>query len=58
MCNIFVSQALSNVVIQDYHIPVYAIQGAINESSEVIDSLLPATFSFNPSTRLDKAKKL
>jgi len=28
---------------------------ANNESSEVVDILLPVTFYFNPSTRLDKA---
>jgi len=29
---------------------------ANNESSEVIDILLPVTFYFNPSTRLDNVK--
>jgi len=32
--------------------------GANNESSEVIDILLPVTFYFNPSTRLDNVKNL
>jgi len=31
---------------------------ANNESSEVIDILLPVTFYFNPSTRLDNVKIL
>jgi len=31
---------------------------ANNESSEVIDILLPLTFYFNPSTRLDNVKNL
>jgi len=31
---------------------------ANNESSEVIDILLPVTFYFNPSTRLDNEKNL
>jgi len=31
---------------------------ANNESSEVIDILLPVTFYFNPSTRLDNVKNL
>jgi len=31
---------------------------ANNESSEVIDILLPVAFYFNPSTRLDKVKNL
>jgi len=30
-------------------------RGANNESSEVIDILLPVTFYFHPSTRLDNA---
>jgi len=29
------------------------VRGTNNESSEVIDILLPVTFYFNPSTRLD-----
>jgi len=33
-------------------------QQANNESSEVIDNLLPVTFDFNPSTRLDNVKNL
>jgi len=40
---------------------VYALAGvrlANNESSEVIDILLPVTFYFNPSTRLDNVKSL
>jgi len=31
---------------------------ANNESSEVIDILLPVTFYFNPSTRLDNIKNV
>jgi len=31
---------------------------ANNESSEIIDNLLPVTFLFNPSTRLDNVKYL
>jgi len=34
------------------------IRDANNESSEVIDILLPVTFYFNPSTRLDNVKNL
>jgi len=34
---------------------VLASQDANNESSEVVDILLPVTFYFNPSTRLDNA---
>jgi len=34
------------------------IRGANNESSGVIDILLPVTFYFNPSTRLDNVKNL
>jgi len=33
------------------------VQDANNESSEVIDILLPVTFYFIPSTRLDNVKK-
>jgi len=33
-------------------------QEANNESSEVIDILLPVTFYFNPSTKLDNVKNL
>jgi len=37
---------------------VIAVRSANNESSEVIDILLPVTFYFNPSTRLDNVKNL
>jgi len=37
---------------------IIAHPGANNESSEVIDILLPVTFYFNPSTRLDNVKNL
>jgi len=36
----------------------YLQQSANNESSVVIDILLPVTFYFNPSTRLDNVKNL
>jgi len=36
----------------------HSMQGANNESSEVIDILLPVSFYFNPSTRLDHVKNL
>jgi len=38
--------------------PSYRDPAANNESSEVIDILLPVTFYFNPSTRLDNVKNL
>jgi len=33
-----------------------SVPRANNESSEVVDILLPVTFYFNPSTRLDNVK--
>jgi len=41
------------------HLPGTAFgREANNKSSEVIDILLPVTFHFNPSTRLDNVKNL
>jgi len=37
---------------------IIAERVANNESSEVIDILLPVTFYFNPSTKLDNVKNL
>jgi len=34
------------------------VRSANNESSEVVDILLPVTFYLNPSTRLDNVKNL
>jgi len=36
----------------------YILATGNNESSEVIDILLPVHFYFNPSTRLDNVKNL
>jgi len=50
--------SILNVVSEETEIFSNIKQEANNESSEVIDILLPVTFYFNPSTRLDNVKNL